>query len=496
MSGTDIRNSHLLNPEILSGSAQKIRYIRTTKRYRVNLFFPVVLSEYQNLRMNQLKCFRMKYILTTTLVLSTLLSSAQNSVLINNVMIFNGKDEKTTMGNLLIMNNLIQKISSSPIPVDKTGNTRIIDGKGKFLMPGMIDAHMHEVLSASTLQQMQEGEIGFALIKAGVEAGNILLRGFTSIRDMGGPIFGVKKAIDEGAINGPRIWPSGAMISQTSGHGDFRNINERPIALGGNLHHSEEVGATVIADGKDAVLVAVRENLKRGASQIKLTAGGGISSSFDPIDVSQFTDEELRAAVEATEDWGTYVTVHAFTTRAVKKAIAAGVKCIEHGHLMDDGALKLIAEKGIWLCMQPLDSAGRADFSDEQKQYKREVALGSDKIYTAAKKYHIKLAWGTDVFFNPMANKAQTTYIPKMGQWFTPFEVLKMITHDNAELLALSGKRSPYREGKLGVLEEGAYADMLLVDGNPLKDLNLMVDYEKNFQLIIKNGIVYKNTIK
>ena len=438
----------------------------------------------------------MKYLLFANLLLYSIITNAQSTVLINNVQIFNGKDEKTTSGNVLIVDNLISKISASPIMTNKSGTTKIIDGKGKFLMPGLIDAHMHEILSGSTLKEMQEGDVGEAYIKAGVEAGNILLRGFTSIRDLGGPIFGVKNAIDGGYITGPRIWPSGAMISQTAGHGDFRNINERPVSLGGNLHHSENIGATMIADGKDAVLVAVRENLKRGASQIKLTAGGGISSSFDPLDVSQFTEEEIRAAVEAAEDWGTYVTVHAFTTRAVNKAISAGVKCIEHGHLMDDATLKLIGEKGIWLCMQPLDSAGRADFSAEQKQQKRDVANGSDKVYLAAKKYHIKLAWGTDVFFNPPANKYQNSYIPKMSQWFTPFEVLKMITYDNAQLLALSGKRSPYREGKLGVIEEGAYADMILVDGNPLKDLNVMVDYDKNFMLIIKNGVVYKNTIK
>lgn len=423
-------------------------------------------------------------------------SKFRNIILINNVQIFNGRDEKTLSGNVLVTDNLISKISTEPISTSDYPQAKIIDGKGKFLMPGMIDAHMHEFLSGSTLQELQEGEVGFAFVKAGVEAGNILLRGFTSIRDLGGPTFGIKKAIDENDITGPRIWPSGPMISQTAGHGDFRNINERPVLLGGNLHHSEEIDACIIADGKDAVLVAVRETLKRGASQIKLTAGGGISSSFDPIDVSQYTEEEIHAAVEAAEDWGTYVTVHAFTTRAIRKAIDAGVKCIEHGHLMDDETLKLIGDKGIWLCMQPLDSGGRADFSEEQKQQKRDVANGSDNIYKAAKKYNIKLAWGTDVFFNPPANKFQNTYISKMSQWFTPFEVLKMITYDNAQLLALSGKRSPYREGKLGVIEEGAYADMILVDGKPMEDLSVMEDYNTNFVLIMKDGVIYKNIIK
>jgi imidazolonepropionase-like amidohydrolase len=421
---------------------------------------------------------------------------SQGSLLINNVQIFNGKEEKTISGNVLIVNNLIQKVSASPIPVDKSGNTKIIDGKGKFLMPGLIDAHWHAIMTANTLEDLMDGEPGYAFIRAGQEAERTLLRGFTSVRDLGGPAFGLKKAIDDGTITGPRIWPSGSIISQTSGHGDFRNINERPVSLGGCMHHSEAIGGATIADGKDAVLVAVRENLKKGASQIKLTAGGGASSEFDPLDVSQFTEEELRAAVEAAEDWGTYVTVHAYTPRAVQKSIAAGVKCIDHGHLLDDETLRLIGEKGIWLSMQPLDSTTRAGANAEQKQKKYDVATGTERIYASVKKYNLKLAWGTDLLFDPSANSKQTATIPMMDKWFTPFEVLKMITSDNGELLAFSGLRSPYREGKLGVIEEGAYADLLLVDGNPLKDLTVMEDYDKNFVLIVKDGKVFKNTIK
>jgi imidazolonepropionase-like amidohydrolase len=437
----------------------------------------------------------MHYLISTALFFCIALTNAQQTVLINNVIIFNGKDEKTMTGNVLVVNNLIQKISTSPILTNKSGNTIIIDGKGKFLMPGLIDAHWHAIMTANTLEDLMGGEPGYAFIKAGDEAANTLMRGFTSVRDLGGPSFGLKKAIDEGVVDGPRIWPSGSIISQTSGHGDFRNVNERPVSLGGCIHHSEAIGGATIADGKEAVLVAVRENLKRGASQIKLTAGGGVSSVFDPLDVSQFTEEELRAAVEAAEDWGTYVAVHAYTPRAVNKAIAAGVKCIDHGHLLDDETLKLIGEKGIWLSMQPLDSSVRATANDEQKQKKYDVATGTNRIYSSVKKYNLKLAWGTDLLFDPSANSKQTATIPMMGKWFTPFEVLKMITHDNGELLAFSGNRSPYREGKLGVLEEGAYADMILVDGNPLKDLGVMEDYGKNFVLIMKYGVVYKNTI-
>jgi len=438
----------------------------------------------------------MKFFLTALFLLILIASNAQTTVLINNVQIFNGKDEKTIRGNVLIVNNLISKISIAPIPTNKSGNTVIIDGKDKFLMPGIIDAHMHIFLSGSTQGQVENSDIGAANIRAGVEAGNVLLRGFTSVRDLGGPTFGMKIAIDAGTIPGPRIYPSGPMISQTSGHGDFRNINQRPLLYGGSTHHSEDIGAALIADGKDAVLVATRETLKRGASQIKLCAGGGVSSSFDPVDVSEYTEDEIRAAVEAAADWGTYVAVHAFTPRAVNKAISAGVKCIEHGQLLDDATMKLMGEKGVWLSIQALDTAGRADFSAYQKQKKKEVALGADVVIKLAKKYNVKMAWGTDVFFNPAVNKFQNTYIAKMSNWFTPYEVLKLITSDNAQLLAMSGERNPYKEGKLGVIEEGAYADMILVDGNPLKDINLMVDSEKNFVLIMKNGVVYKNIIK
>lgn len=420
---------------------------------------------------------------------------AQKTILINNVEIFNGKEEKTFKGNLLIENNLITKISTTPIVTNKSSDTKIIDGKGKFLMPGLIDAHWHTIMTANTLEDLMAGEAGNAYIKAGQEAGNTLQRGFTAVRDMGGPSFGLKKSIDDGTIPGPRIWPSGAIVSQTSGHGDFRNVNERPVGLGGTLHHSENIGGATIADGRDAVLVAVRENLKRGASQIKLTAGGGVSSVFDPLDVSQFTLDELKGAVEAAEDWGTYVAVHAYTPRAVKKAIEAGVKCIDHGHLLDDETLKLIGEKKVWLSMQPLDSTTAPQSNAEQKQKKYDVATGTNRIYSSVKKYNLKLAWGTDLLFMPAANAKQTSTIPMMTKWFTPFEILKMITADNGELLAFSGKRSPYREGKLGVIEVGAYADLIIVDGNPLKDIKIMTDYAKNFILIMKDGKVYKDTL-
>jgi len=193
------------------------------------------------------------------------------------------------------------------------------------------------------------GDVGYNNLLAGDEATATLMRGFTTVRDVGGPAFGLKRAIDEGLVAGPRIYPSGAMITITGGHGDFRQLSDLPRTIGGMLTRVEQIGGSMIADSPDEVRLRAREQLMQGATQIKLTAGGGVASPFSPLDVSTFTEPELRAAVEAAENWGTYVAVHAYTPVAIQRSIAAGVRCIEHGHLMDEATAKLMAEKGIWL---------------------------------------------------------------------------------------------------------------------------------------------------
>ena len=179
------------------------------------------------------------------------------------------------------------------------------------------------------------------------------MRGFTTVRDLGGPAFGLKRAIDEGVVVGPRIYPSGAIITVTSGHGDFRQPFDLPRKMGNALTRMEQLGASVVADSPDEVRVRAREQLMLGATQIKLTGGGGVASPHSPLDVTTFTEPELRAAVEAADNWGTYVTVHAYTPASIQRAIAAGAKCIEHGHLMDEPTAKQMAERGIWLSIQP-----------------------------------------------------------------------------------------------------------------------------------------------
>ena len=283
---------------------------------------------------------------------------------------------------------------------------------------------------------------GYLYMLIGREARATLMRGFTSVRDVGGPALGLKRAIDEGVIEGPRIWAAGAMISQTGGHADFRTVNDVPRAEGAPLSLAEQFGFGVIADGPDQVRVRAREQLMCGSSFLKLAAGGGVTSEFDPLDVTEYTEAEMHAAVEAAENWGTYVTVHAYTPRAVQTAVRAGVRCIEHGQLLDEETARMLADKGIWLCLQPfLDDEDAAPFppGSVQEVKMRQMHKGTETAYALARKYHIKTAWGTDVLFDPKLAARQGIQLTKMVRWYTPAEVLAMATSVNAQVLALSG---------------------------------------------------------
>lgn len=409
-----------------------------------------------------------------------------------NVDIFDGKNEQLIRNqNVLIEGNKI--ISISPEAIPETSSITIIDGRGKTLIPGLIDVHVHMIFGSMTMVELSSPDLNQEMIveKASLQAERMLMRGFTAVRDVGGPTFLLKSAIDKGQVKGPRIWPSGATISQTAGHGDFRTPDEKSRRFFGKPSRAEVFGATFIADGRAEVLTATRENLRFGASQIKLMAGGGTSSVYDPVDVTQYTFDEMRAAVEAAEDWGTYVTVHAYTPRAIKRAVEAGVKCIEHGQLLDEATLDLMKSKDVWLSSQIL-VADTETMDPLRREKRKPVIVGQQIVWPLAKKMNVKLAWGTDFLFEPELNEQQNEYILKLKEWFTPYEILKMITYDNAQLLALSGNRSPYK-GKLGVVETGALADLILVDGNPLKDIDVIAKSDEKFLVIIKDGIIYKN---
>lgn len=424
-------------------------------------------------------------------------AEAPSSILLENVRVFDGKSPRVSSPtNVLIVGALIESISSTVVS-DSDGRVTRIDGGGRVLMPGLIDAHWHSMFLATTPLVGLMSDVGYLNLLAADQANATLMRGFTTVRDMGGAAFSLKQATDEGVVSGPRIYPSGAMITVTSGHGDFRAMYEVPRVIGGQLTRMEQIGASAVTDTPDEVRIRVREQLMQGASQIKLTAGGGVASPHSPLDVSTFTLPELRAAVEAAENWGTYVAVHAYTPRAVRTALEAGVKCIDHGHLVDDATAKLMAERQVWWSLQPFiidETANQFPEGSPEAEKKKEVATGTDRAYALAKKYKIKTAWGSDILFSPILAKGQNAMLTRMVRWYTPAEVLIMATSTNAQLLTMSGKRNPY-PGKLGVVEEGAYADLLLVDGNPLENLELIGDPAKNLVVIIKNGAIAKNSL-
>lgn len=413
-------------------------------------------------------------------------------LLFRDVRVFDGRAEALSAPtSVLVRGNKIAVIGPQ---LEPAADTQVIEGNGNTLMPGLIDVHVHFTFGALTMADLLSPsltpETAEAAAAASAEA--MLLRGFTSARDLGGPVFGLKAGIDAGRYRGPRIWPSGAMISQTAGHGDLRLPQERSRRFFGQPSRAELMGATFIADGRAEVLTATRENLRFGASQIKLMAGGGISTAYDPIDVTQYTLDEMRAAVQAAEDWGTYVTVHAYTPRAIRRAIEAGVKVIDHGQMLDEATLRLMAERGVWLSSQTLLEKPEEDPQNAAKR--RPVLEGQARLWPMAKELGVKLAWGTDMLFNPAANAQQNSLILRLSKWFSPAEILQMITHDNAQLLALSGPRNPY-PGRLGVVEPDALADLLLVRGNPLQDLELLADPQANFLAIVKDGRIVKNAL-
>ncbi|SON58921.1 Imidazolonepropionase [Mycobacterium simulans] len=415
-----------------------------------------------------------------------------HQLVISNVKVFDSVNARITGPmDVTVRDNRIASLTPTGSP-SSAGLT--IDGTGKTLIPGLIDAHWHAMFTTIAAPVAQTSDIGYVYARAMVSARETLLRGFTTVRDLGGPVFGMKQAIDEGVIPGPRIYPAGGFISQTGGHGDFRLPHEVPRGICGHLSYTEIIGTAVIADGEAEVLRGAREMLRRGASQLKLMAGGGVTSNYDPLDVSQFTQAEMRAAVEAAENWGTYVTVHAYTPRAIRTAVAAGVRCIEHGQLIDEDTAALLAERDIWWCLQPfLGDEDTIPLPPENQAKLREMTVGTDTAYRLAIKHRVKIAFGTDILFAPELASRQGAMLAKLTRWFTPAEVLQQATIRNAELLAMSGPRNPY-PGRLGVVAEGALADLVLIDGDPVADISLIARPDEAFTAIIKDGRLVKNS--
>jgi len=415
-------------------------------------------------------------------------------ILFTNFRLFDGKSGSLREGmRLLVEGNRIKAvITGNPAAPD---GAQVIDCGGRTLMPGLIDAHWHSMFAGLPISTLLTADTGFIHLAASAEAERTLMRGFTTVRDLGGPVFAFKQAIDQGLVSGPRIYPSGAMITSTGGHGDLRPLTDVPRSPGGPLSAVEKSGGAAIADSPDEIRLRVREQLFQGASQIKLVGGGGVSSPRSPLDMSTFSEAELRAGVEATQDRNTYVAVHAYAPATVQRAIAAGAQCIEHAHLMDEATARLMADKGLWLSIQPfLTDEDTGVLTGPSRIAQLQVFGGTDNAYNLAKKYKIKTAFGSDMLFSEKLAARQGTMLTHLTRWYSNAEILIMATGTNAELLGLSGPRNPY-PGKLGVVEEGALADLLLVDGNPVENIRLIEDPAKNLLVIMKDGRIHKNAL-
>ena len=387
--------------------------------------------------------------------------------------------------------------TASLIPAGSGGSNyaQVIDGKGGYVSPGLIDVHWHMGMGVNEREYF--GDQTYVAIHSAKEAEQQLMRGVTTVRDAAGNVFGLKKAIDTGVTPGPRLYPSGALISQYSGHGDVRSGKPTVMAKewGGPVGMGVSDGNMILANGYDQVLAATRQQLFLGATQIKIAVTGGVSSFTDPLYVMEFTEEEIQAAVKAASDYGTYVMAHGHDSAGVIRALNNGVRSIEHGSVLNEEAVKLMAKKGavfvesfeVLAQLKPL-------YTDPIRKGKLDEAMeGSAQVAKWVKKYGVLMGFGTDLLFSAEGRQDELKDLTLRKEFFSSPEIMIQATGNGGKIVGMSGKRNPY--GKLGVIEEGAMADILIYSKNPLEDVAVVTDYDNNLKLIIKDGNVYKNTL-
>ena len=391
-------------------------------------------------------------------------ASAQ-PILIENVRIFNGVDTNLTPGHVLVVDGIIETVSRDAI--DAPEGAVVVDGGNRVLSPGFIDLHTH--LAGQNPRNQSKWDPTVTGAYAAAMARHYLDTGFTTIRDAGGTHPDFARAIEAGTIYGPRLFPSGAVVSQTAGHGDFRAPHDpHPTLIGGNPYL--EHGGSVLADGVDQTLMAVRENLKAGATQIKIMGGGGVMSEFDPIHSLQPSPAEIRAAVQAASDWGTYVLAHAYTSEAIQRLVENGVRCIEHGLLLDENTAKLVADKDVVISTQLTVYRTLQDLpgiSDRNLKKLEAVLAGQENLIRLIKKHDITTGFATD--FIQGGYTMLIREFTERAEYWTAAEIMVQATSESAEVIRMIGKLN--RWGNFGEIREGWVADLLLINGEPLEDI-------------------------
>ena len=440
--------------------------------------------------------------LAIVLLLAPFLVPAQDApptyLLINNATVWDGASNIATPGmNVLVENNLIKQISAEPIAVNRSANTTIIDAGSRVLMPGLIDMHTHLMFKygVPATRDMDPASQGATAL----ETMQLYLRmGYTTLRDVGGNSLGLSRSLVDGRIKGPRLYSSGGAISSISGHNDLGLQTEDPKNDVFNKR-----GATNVVTGPIEVREAVRKILRAGGAQIKIMPGGGVASQFDPLEATTLMEDELRAAVEAAADFGTYVCAHAYNDVSINRFLDAGGRCIEHGFLIEEKTIKRMKKLDAVMSLQayaayevfkfenPEEVVG---FTPENFRKGRQVHEGADRMLRWIAEYEVDAFGGSDLWnLHHLPLVPQDMVVRK--RWFSDVEILRQNTSNAARWLAKSGTKNPYREGPLGVIQVGAYADMILVEGNPVEDVAVLADYDKNIKVVVKDGDIYQNTL-
>jgi imidazolonepropionase-like amidohydrolase len=434
--------------------------------------------------------------------------------LIDNVTIFDGKTDKLIPGSVLIEGQMIKKIGAS---IEMPAGAVIIDGGGGTLMPGLIDCHSHLAMATTSMTVFENTPWEALGARTTLVAKDMLMDGFTTVRDVGGMNGkGIKRMIDSGELVGPRIFPSGGFIGATSSHGDFKGLTMRnPRLDGSNDSNLSRLEIGYIADGRADIMAAARRNFQMGATQLKIMAGGGVATEYDPWHSTTYTLDEMKAAVDVAEGYGTYVAAHINQPETIKRALEAGIKSIEHGFVLDEETVKLMVEKGAYLSTQITGTSSELnELPSLTPENLRKLKLAQGQMadfFTLVKKHKPKQVFAVDAVLMPrFAMKQQRDHeIWLHAKHFGNFAMLKAATSTAGELVAMCGQLTSYHGGKIGVIEEGAYADLLIVDGNPLEDITVIGGNElwmkaplrgdgvgiDTMKVIMKDGVIYKNTL-
>ncbi|MFG2848404.1 amidohydrolase family protein [Kitasatospora sp. NPDC048296] len=358
---------------------------------------------------------------------------------------------------------------------------RVLDAAGATVLPGLIDAHVHLLVTTLDLAAVANWTPGYLTVRALAEAERMLRRGFTTVRDVGGADHGTARALDEGFALGPRLIFGGKALSQTGGHGDLRPLGDDSVPC---CESRPDFGR--IADGVDAVRAAARDEFRKGAAHLKVLLSGGVASPHDEIAAVQYSEEEIRAAVEEAENHNRYVTVHAYHPRAIDRALRAGVRCVEHGNLLDDANIGLLLEKDAFLVptlVAYARTAGLGAGSGLPPASLGKLAEVRDQGLAALERAHragVNLVYGSDLL-GPL-HPAQLEEFTLRAEVQPPADVLRSATTTAARLLGMAGE--------IGTLAPGAHADLLVVDGDPLDDLTVLTRPDRHLKHVIKAGAV------